>query len=249
MIQIRQLSKKIDSGFAIQDLSFEIKRGDTLALFGPSGCGKTTALRLIAGFEKPDKGTITINGRQVSTPKKVLPPHARSLSMVFQDLALWPHMRVEQHLGFVLDGRIKDKAKIQEKVGDMLDKTRLQHKADAYPHQLSGGQRQRLALARALVVEPDILLLDEPLSSLDSHLRSLLLRDMRQLIKARSIATLFVTHDMQEAVFLADRIAHMKSGRIQKIIEDRATSSLEARPAELDDNQPYFKENVALRRD
>jgi iron(III) transport system ATP-binding protein/putative spermidine/putrescine transport system ATP-binding protein len=247
MIQIRQLSKQIDSGFALQDVSLEVARGECLALFGPSGCGKTTTLRLIAGFERPDRGAVVINGRQVSTPRKQLPPHARNLSMVFQDLALWPHMSVAQHLGFVLKGRIKGNVAIQEKVGRMLETIRLEHHAEVYPHQLSGGQRQRLALARALVVDPEILLLDEPLSSLDSHLRSLLLRDMRQLIRTHGMTTVFVTHDLQEAVYLSNRIAYMRSGRIEKIIAADAASGSELRSAEMDATQPLPNETHARR--
>ncbi len=248
MIQIRQLHKQIASGFALQDVSFEIARGECLALFGPSGCGKTTTLRLIAGFEQPDRGAIVINGRQVSTPRRQLPPHARNLSMVFQDLALWPHMNAAQHLRFVLKGRVKGKAVIQEKVERMLETMRLEHRAESFPHQLSGGQRQRLALARALVVDPDILLLDEPLSSLDSHLRSLLLRDISRLIRTNDMSTVFVTHDLQEAVYLADRIAYMRSGRIEKIIASDATSGNELQSAELDATQPLSDETQARRR-
>lgn len=248
MIQIRQLHKQIASGFALQDISFKIARGECLALFGPSGCGKTTTLRLIAGFERPDRGAIVINGRQVSTPRRQLPPHARNLSMVFQDLALWPHMNAAQHLGFVLKGRGKGKAVIQEKVERMLETMRLEHRAESFPHQLSGGQRQRLALARALVVDPDILLLDEPLSSLDSHLRSLLLRDISRLIRTNDMSTVFVTHDLQEAVYLADRIAYMRSGRIEKIIASDATSGRELQSAELNATQPLSNETQARRR-
>lgn len=248
MIHLQQISKQVARGFTIQDVSLEIAQGESLALLGPSGCGKTTTLRLIAGFERPDRGTITINGRRASTNKKVLPPHARNLSMVFQDLALWPHMRAAQHLSFVLQGRVKSKNTIREQVDRLLEKTRLQDKAGAYPHQLSGGQRQRLALARALVVEPEILLLDEPLSSLDPHLRSMLLRDIRQLIKARSMTTVFVTHELQEAAYLADRIACMRAGRIEKIEANHTRGADDARPAQLEADQPNSIGNAAFRR-
>lgn len=248
MIQIKQLGKQVAPGFAVRDVSLNIARGESIALFGPSGCGKTTTLRLIAGFETPDQGLIVIDGRRVSTPKKVTPPHARNLSMVFQDLALWPHMRAAQHLSFVLQGRINGKTAIQERVKLMLEKTRLQDKAKAFPHQLSGGQRQRLALARALVVEPAILLLDEPLSNLDPHLRSRLLRDMRQLIKARKMTTVFVTHELQEAAYLTDRIAYMRDGQIQKIAVSDSCEANDRRPAEAETSRKTNDDNAALRR-
>lgn len=220
MIVLDNLTKQMTSGFAVEKLCLEVPKGSTLALFGPSGCGKTTTLRLIAGFERPDTGRIQIEGQWVSSHLRHVAPYRRNVGMVFQDLALWPHMTVRGHLGFVLDGRIRRRDLKARKIDEMLTRTELDKKADAYPHQLSGGERQRLALARALVVEPAVLLMDEPLSSLDGHLRSTLLREIRDLIRTQQTTTLYVTHDWQEATYLADRIALMQEGRIREYLEN-----------------------------
>ena len=218
MIELSNVSKKVSTGFSLDRISFGVHRGATLALFGPSGCGKTTTLRLIAGFERPDAGCIRIDGKLAGTPRKMLPPHRRGVGMVFQDLALWPHMTVRQHLQFVLDGRLRGKDLKARRIGHMLEQVELEGKAGAYPHQMSGGEKQRLALARALVVEPAVLLMDEPLSSLDAHLRSAMLRQTRRLIKDLQMTTVYVTHDWHEAVYLADHIAMMQGGRIHRTV-------------------------------
>ncbi|MCP4020517.1 MAG: ABC transporter ATP-binding protein [Desulfobacteraceae bacterium] len=219
MIELSNITKKIPGGFALRDLNLTVPRGETLVLFGPSGCGKTTTLRLIAGFETPDEGIIRINGKIATGKGKLLAPHKRDLGMVFQDLALWPHMTVRRHLEFVMDGsRVKDKEVKLNKITEVLEQVKLSARIDAYPHQLSGGEKQRLALARALVAQPAVLLMDEPLSSLDAHLRSDLLRDIRTLVREQKITTVYVTHDWGEAVFLADRAALMHNGQIQKIL-------------------------------
>jgi ABC-type Fe3+/spermidine/putrescine transport system ATPase subunit len=227
MIELNDVAKEISTGFSLAQISFHVPRGSTLALFGPSGCGKTTTLRLIAGFERPDAGSIHINGELAGTADKVLAPFRRGVGMVFQDLALWPHMKARQHLEFVLDGRVKGRDLKARKISQMLERVELGGKGDAYPHQLSGGEKQRLAMARALVVEPAVLLMDEPLSSLDAHLRSAMLRQTRSLIKELHMTTVYVTHDWHEAVYLADHIAMMQGGRIRKTLAAASAGSFE----------------------
>ncbi|CAB1062762.1 hypothetical protein D1BOALGB6SA_7544 [Olavius sp. associated proteobacterium Delta 1] len=218
MITLEKITKSVSPGFALKDISLEVAKGSTLALFGPSGCGKTTTLRLIAGFERPDSGYIHIESKFASNPRRMVAPHRRNVGMVFQDLALWPHMTVGAHLDFVMDGRIKERTLKKRKIRQMLEKVELVDKAAAYPHQLSGGERQRLAMARALVVEPAVMLMDEPLASLDAHLRSTLLRETRTLIQDMKMTTVYVTHAWNEALYLANRIAFMNDGRISKIM-------------------------------
>ncbi len=218
MIALENVSKSMPGGFAVQNLDFAVAKGETLVLFGPSGCGKTTTLRLIAGFDQPDGGILRINGQRANSRFRPMPPHQRGVSMVFQDLALWPHMTVQQHLAFVLDACLgrKDHSLKAEKALQVLEQVRLTHKNKAYPHQLSGGEKQRLALARAFVAQPAVLLMDEPLSSLDAHLRSALLRDIQTLINQWKTTTVYVTHDWHEALYLADRIVVMNGGQVIK---------------------------------
>lgn len=233
-IVFEHVGKKLGSRFALADLCLEVPRGETLALFGPSGCGKTSTLRLIAGFEQPSSGTIRIDGKIVSTAGRLTPPHRRGVGMVFQDLALWPHMTVRRHLAFVLGNRCMDKAAKKRRIAQTLDRVSLVARAEAYPHQLSGGEQQRLALACALVVEPAVLLLDEPLVSLDASLRSTLLHEIRSLIKSSRMTSVYVTHDWHEALFLADRIAMMAQGRIESIITTKEAHNLEENAIALD---------------
>ena len=219
MIVLEKVSKSYGPAEAVKDLSFEVNRGATLVLFGPSGCGKSTTLELIAGLERPDRGRIYLDGKLVSSPRKLTAPHMRSVSMVFQDLALWPHMTVSQHLEFVLGPVCRSRIQRNLKADTMLQAVALRPYACCYPHQLSGGQRQRLALARALVGEPDILLLDEPLSGLDNSLRAGLLRLIRRLLAGRQATAVYVTHNWQEAAMLADKVAVMNGGRIEEIMD------------------------------
>ncbi len=218
MIVIEQVSKKFGRSQAVSNISLEVNPGATMVLFGPSGCGKSTTLGLIAGFERPDQGRIYINGKLVSSASRMVAPHRRSVSMVFQDLALWPHLSVYQHLEFVLKPFCPNWLERQERIRYMLSATALGQRSEAYPHQLSGGERQRLALARALVAEPQVLLLDEPLSGLDSSLRAGLLRLIRRLLAGRRITAVYVSHNWQEACFLADQVAIMKMGQIEKVM-------------------------------
>jgi iron(III) transport system ATP-binding protein len=233
MIVFDRVIRQVCPAFCVTDLSLQVHRGQTLAIFGPSGCGKTTTLRMIAGFERPDSGTIQINGRLVCAPGKWIPPHQRGVGMVFQDLALWPHMKVCKHLQFALKGGSKARAKQKAGIAAALEQVALETKADAYPHQLSGGEKQRLALARALIVEPSVLLMDEPLSSLDANLRSVLLHEIRNRIKTTQTTSVYVTHDWHEALFLADRIAMMRNGRIEKVMTPQEAYAAEEKAVSL----------------
>lgn len=187
----------------VRDVSFEIQKGEFLCLLGPSGCGKTTLLRLIAGLEKPDRGSIHSNGH---TPK---------IGMVFQDLALFPHMSAARNIGYAL--RHLSRSERHERVNEMLALVGLSNKRASYPHELSGGQKQRLALARALARQPDLILLDEPFASQDITLRAQMRDDVMHILREAGVAALLVTHDPEEAMQFADRIAIMKEGRIEQI--------------------------------
>ncbi len=248
MIKLKNVSIRIDKNRVLENISIQVKQGECFALLGPSGCGKTTLLRLIAGFERPQWGEIYINDRCVSSPVKEEPPYNRSLSMVFQDLALWPHMTAKENINFALGSGIKRKIK-KQKIQEALKLVRLEEYINAYPHQLSGGEKQRLALARALVQEPKILLLDEPMSGLDSILRKELLEEIKEIISRMSITAIYVTHEVQEAIFMADRIGLMKKGGIDQIFTADAFAAIikqeEEKPGKvirLDrDNRYYFK--------
>ncbi|WP_051308941.1 ABC transporter ATP-binding protein [Desulfogranum japonicum] len=203
----------------VEKLSLSLAPKEKLALIGPSGCGKTTTLRLIAGFEQPESGTIQMGGATVSAANKLVPPYKRKIAMVFQDLALWPHMTARQHLAFVLPKSVKRRQR-QEKIMHLLNLVHLPY-PDKYPGQLSGGEQQRLALARALAQAPDILLMDEPFSSLDTDLRNTLLQEVRTLLDQLGITTIYVTHDMREAAYMADRVAVLNQGRLKTLAPAR----------------------------
>jgi putative spermidine/putrescine transport system ATP-binding protein/spermidine/putrescine transport system ATP-binding protein len=198
---------------AVDDLSLEIPRGMFLSLLGPSGCGKTTTLRLIAGFEQPDRGDVFIRGRRVND----VPPYRRDFSMVFQNFALFPHMSVAENVAFGLRMRGVARADRDLRAAEALRLVHLAGFEDRYPRQLSGGQQQRVALARAIVIRPAVLLLDEPLGSLDKKLREEMQVELRQLQRALGITTVFVTHDQEEALTLSDRVAVMHGGRIEQM--------------------------------
>ena len=202
---------------ALDDVSVEIKEGELLAVIGPSGSGKTTLLRSVAGFVQLDGGKIYIRGRDVTD----LPPERRNVAMFFQNYALWPHMTVFENVAYGLKVRKLSKEKIREKVEWVLNFLDIGHLANRKPSQLSGGQQQRVALARAIVVEPDLLLLDEPLSNLDAKIRMRIRFELRAMLKKLNIATLYVTHDQEEALSIADRIAVMSNGKILQVGEPR----------------------------
>nr|AAG45398.1 putative sugar-binding transport ATP-binding protein [Thermococcus litoralis] len=199
--------------FRLDIPSLEAKPGEFLTLLGPSGCGKTTTLRIIAGFEKPDKGKIYFN----DTVMNDVPPYERNIGIVFQDYALFPHMTVYDNISFGLKLRKLSKEEIKRRVSWALELVGLKGFEDRYPEQLSGGQQQRVALARALVIEPQLLLLDEPLSNLDAKIRERLRGEIKRIQKELGITTIYVTHDQEEAMAISDRIAVMSVGKIEQI--------------------------------
>ena len=216
VIQVKEVHKRFANGvYAVRDLSFDLPRGTLLALLGPSGCGKTTALRLIAGLEAPDSGEIWLNGQCVAGPGCWVPPEARRIGMVFQDYALFPHLTIAQNIGFGLN-KWKPAQRAQ-RVTELLALIDMRDYADRYPHQISGGQQQRVALARALAPQPEVVLLDEPFSNLDAALRRSMRDEVRAILRAAGATAIFVTHDQEEALSIADRVAIMDRGTIQQI--------------------------------
>jgi iron(III) transport system ATP-binding protein len=219
-ISIKGLSKAFGAGdekfAAISDLSLEIKDNQFVTLLGPSGCGKTTTLRLIAGYIAPDAGTIHVDGRLVSAPGNVVPPDKRGMGMVFQNYAVWPHKTVFENVVFGLKLRKIPAAEARRKVAETLALVNLTGLEGRYPSELSGGQQQRVALARSLVVEPKILLLDEPLSNLDAKLRERMRTELKTLQRRTGITFVYVTHDQSEALALSDQIAVIHGGRLQQ---------------------------------
>jgi len=213
-LALRTLSvtKRFGEVVAVEDVSLEVQRGEFLGVLGPSGCGKTTLLRLVAGFERPDSGGIEIDGRAVSGPRRHQPPEQRRIGMVFQESALFPHLDVIGNIGFGLPRRDRP-TRVAEMVA-LVGLAGLQHRM---PHELSGGQQQRVALARALAPDPALILLDEPLSSLDATLRAQLRVEVREILRKAGATTVFVTHDQGEALEISDRVAVMRAGRIEQI--------------------------------
>jgi iron(III) transport system ATP-binding protein len=204
---------------AVQVDTLTLQQGEILALLGPSGCGKTTLLRLIGGFERSQSGTVTLAGRIVSGAGQWVPPERRDVGMVFQDYALFPHLTVADNVGFGLRHLAKGKgmALLQDQVKEAIALVGLQGLDRRYPHELSGGQQQRVALARALAPRPTLILLDEPLSNLDVQVRLRLRQEVRDILKSTSTSAIFVTHDQEEALAIADRVAVMSKGQIEQI--------------------------------
>jgi ABC-type Fe3+/spermidine/putrescine transport system ATPase subunit len=218
IVNVENVSKSYNKTPVIREMSLGIEKGERVVILGPSGCGKTTLLRMIAGFIHPDKGKITINGQTVADNGKcIIEPESRQVGMVFQDLALWPHMTCYKNIEFGLKAKKVPKAEIRERIDTILEKAQMVRFRNAYPGELSGGQQQRIALARALVTRPKILLMDEPLSSLDTDLRQVLRREMLRLQEELAITMIYVTHDREEAFFLATRIVVMEDGKIKKM--------------------------------
>ena len=212
-LRLDQISKRYGSLQALAPLTLEVKPGEMLALLGPSGCGKTTTLRIIAGFGMPDTGSVYIGDQDVTE----LPPHKRGLGMVFQNYSLFPHMTVAENVAFGLKMHKQPTSTIQTRVKDMLDMVRLGHLADRDIHQLSGGQQQRVALARSLVTDPAILLLDEPLGALDKSLRESMQFELREIQRKLGITAIIVTHDQEEALTMSDRVAVMSDGVVVQV--------------------------------
>jgi len=211
-ITISGLSKAFGSVKAVDGLNLEVPDGSICALLGPSGCGKTTTLRLVAGFERPDDGSVQIGDRVVTGPSTFIPPERRRIGMVFQDYALFPHYDVAGNVAYAL-GRNRS----AERVSEILRLVGLEEIADRRPDQLSGGQQQRIALARALAPTPEVILLDEPFSNLDAALRAEVRAETRQILRAANVTAVFVTHDQEEALSLADTVAVMNDGLIEQV--------------------------------
>src|SRR3954469_531920 len=216
-LEIDDVTMRFDDVVAVDRVSLVVAEGETVVLLGPSGCGKTTLLRLIAGFNRPSGGAIRIAGRTVASPTVMVPPEKRSLSMVFQSYAVWPHKTVFDNLAYGLRLRHLDAAKINAKVNDALATVRMDAYGQRYPAELSGGQQQRVAVARALVLEPEILLFDEPLSNLDATLREHMRFEIKMLLGKLKITCIYVTHDQNEAMVIADRVAVMNRGRVEQL--------------------------------
>ncbi len=212
-ISLKNLVKVFGDVRAVDNISLAIEPGELFFLLGPSGCGKTTLLRCIAGFNNPDSGQILIGERDVTH----MPAHKRDTGMVFQSYALWPHMTVAENVAFGLEMRKLSKSETSQRVADALDMVQMSDRADYKPSQLSGGQQQRVALARALVIKPTCLLLDEPLSNLDAKLRLEMRSEIRRVCKTSGLTAVYVTHDQNEALSIADRMVVLNQGRIQQL--------------------------------
>lgn len=215
-IRLVGVTKRFDNRTVIDRVSLDVTEGEVIALLGPSGSGKTTVLRLIAGLEKPDSGELWIAGKLVGAGgQNLLPPRTRGIGFVFQDLALWPHLTVADNLDFVLSCTQMKRADRQERIAEVLRMVHALPFAKSYPAQLSGGEQQRAAIARAIVGQPQLLLLDEPMSSLDSDLKASLLHELTTLQKALKITTVYVTHNQDEAAAFAHRVVSMSAGRVE----------------------------------
>ena len=228
-IQLDRVSKRFDHTvkgevYAVREVSLSVAEGELLTLLGPSGCGKSTTLRMIAGFEEPDEGTIMIDGRDVT---HVL-PNQRGIGFMFQNYALFPHLSIFENVAYGLRVQRKATAEIAHAVGEVLELVGLSNYERQQPHQLSGGEQQRVALARAVVFRPKVLLFDEPLSNLDAKLRVEMREEIRSLQKRVGITTVYVTHDQEEAMAISDRIAVMERG---EVVQDGTAQDLYYRPA------------------
>ncbi len=212
-LDVAAVTKRFGTATVLQDLNISVARSEFISLLGPSGCGKTTLLRLIAGLMKPDGGRIAINGSDLTQ----VPAHKRNIGVVFQNYALFPHLTVEQNVAFGLEAQRTPKAEIGARVQNALALVRMQAFAERRISALSGGQQQRVAVARALVVKPSLLLLDEPFSALDRKLRETMQIELRHLLRDLEITSIFVTHDQDEALVMSDRIAVMNEGRIEQL--------------------------------
>ncbi|MFJ7498621.1 putrescine ABC transporter ATP-binding subunit PotG [Serratia grimesii] len=215
LLEIRNLTKTFDGQNAVEDVSLTIYKGEIFALLGPSGCGKSTLLRMLAGFEQPTEGQIVLDGQDMSH----VPPYQRPINMMFQSYALFPHMTVEQNIAFGLKQDKMPRAEITDRVAEMLSLVHMQEFAKRKPHQLSGGQRQRVALARSLAKRPKLLLLDEPMGALDKKLRDRMQLEVTDILERVGVTCVMVTHDQEEAMTMAGRIAIMNRGKFVQIGE------------------------------
>jgi putrescine transport system ATP-binding protein len=213
VLEVTRLSKRFDDALAVDDVSLQVKRGEIFALLGGSGSGKSTLLRMLAGFETPSEGQILLGGENITT----MPPHKRPINMMFQSYALFPHMTVAQNIAFGLKQDKLPKAEIDARVAQMLKLVHMERFAKRKPHQLSGGQRQRVALARSLAKRPKLLLLDEPMGALDKKLRTEMQLEVVEIIEQVGVTCIMVTHDQEEAMTMADRVAIMADGWIEQV--------------------------------
>jgi len=223
-VELAGITKTFGASTALADFSLSIRSGELVCLLGPSGCGKTTALRVLAGFERPDSGSVLVEGRDISSD----PPERRRFGMVFQDYSLFPNLSARQNIEFGLKVQKRPAAERREIIERMLNVTSLDAHADKFPHQMSGGQKQRVALARAIATSPRVLLLDEPLSALDAKVRESLRDEIRRLQLEIGVTTVFVTHDQHEALAISDRVGVMSNGRLEQLAAPR---ELYERPA------------------
>jgi putative spermidine/putrescine transport system ATP-binding protein len=212
-LALTKVSKQFGDFSAVRDFNLDVKKGEFVSFLGPSGCGKTTTLRMIAGFEIPSTGTISLEGVDITDKA----PNQRNVGMVFQSYALFPNMTVAQNIGFGLQVRKEKESDIKDRVKEMLSIIHMEEKASSYPYQLSGGQMQRVALARALAIRPEVLLLDEPLSALDAKIRVSLRAEIRSIQQKLGITAIYVTHDQEEALSLSDRIVVMSKGEMEQV--------------------------------
>lgn len=213
ILEMKEIRKSFDGTEVLRGLSLEVAQGEFLTLLGPSGCGKTTTLRIIAGLETPDSGRVLLDGRDVTDD----PPEKRPVNTVFQNYALFPHMNVERNIGYGLRVRGAKRPEITRRVGEMLRMVQLEGFEKRTPDSLSGGQRQRVAIARSLVLEPGLLLLDEPLGALDLQLRRQMQEELKSLQTRLGIAFVYITHDQEEALNMSDRVAVMRDGRFEQV--------------------------------
>ncbi|MCI1858009.1 MAG: ABC transporter ATP-binding protein [Sporolactobacillus sp.] len=220
-INIENVGRKFGRFTALKQINLKVEDGEFLAILGPSGCGKTTLLRLLAGFDAPSSGRIEIDDRLVGSPTRVLPPEKRNIGMVFQSFALWPHMTVREHIEFpLIHHRFTDrklKKDIKRRTDEVLKIIKMEDLAERKPAELSGGQKQRVALGRAIAPQPKLLLMDEPLSSLDAELRINMRTELQEIHHLTGASIIYVTHDQSEALAMADRIAVMQHGSIEQV--------------------------------
>jgi ABC-type Fe3+/spermidine/putrescine transport system ATPase subunit len=221
-IELASVTKRFGKLLVLDNLSLAVDEGETLCVLGPSGSGKTTLLRIVAGLELPDRGEVLINGVYANRKRTYMPPAEREIGMVFQDLALWPHMRAERHLDFVLQARRLPREDRRARIEDLLEMCRLGGRRRAYPSELSGGQQQRLAIARALAHDPKILLLDEPFANLDATLQEHILREILRLRRDLGITIVFATHDEHQAGSFSDKTLLMQNGEHTLRVRDEA---------------------------
>jgi len=231
ILEVLDLHKSYGGQKALAGIGFSVSRGEIISVLGPSGCGKSTLLQLIAGLQRPDGGEIRLRGETVSSRSRFVPPEKRRINMVFQDYALWPHMTVYDNISYGLKRNRNSSADIKRKVDELLAMLHLENLASRLPAQLSGGQQQRVAIARALATEPDLLLLDEPLSNLDMRLRIEMRTEMSYLFRKLGTTVFHVTHDPEEAFAMADRLIMMRSGAIDQIDRPHACYRLPATPS------------------